>query len=76
MGLLGINPLTKKHLEKRKTDSLALYALIYLKMDMSRKRELQKQFIGYTQNLTQDDRLNELLDWEKEQEILNWLDSL
>lgn len=50
--------------------------MIYLKMDLSRKRELQRQFISYTQNLTQDDRLDELLDWEKEQETLNWLDSL
>lgn len=50
--------------------------MIYLKMDLSRKRELQKKFLAYTQNLTQDDKLDELLDWENEQETLNWLDSL
>jgi site-specific recombinase XerD len=50
--------------------------MVYLKMDLSRKRELQKKFIAYTQNLTQDDKLDELLDWEREQETLNWLDSL
>lgn len=50
--------------------------MVYLKMDLSRKRELQKKFIAYTQNLTQDDKLDDLLDWEREQETLNWLDSL
>ena len=50
--------------------------MIYLKMDLSRKRELQKNFIVYTQNLTQDEKLDELLDWENEQETLNWLDTL
>ncbi|MBS3779900.1 MAG: tyrosine-type recombinase/integrase [Desulfovermiculus sp.] len=50
--------------------------MIYLKMDISRKRELQKSFIVYTQNLTQDEKLDELLDWENEQETLNWLDTL
>jgi site-specific recombinase XerD len=50
--------------------------MVYLKMDLSRKRELQQKFIAYTQNLTQDDKLDDLLDWEREQETLNWLDSL
>jgi len=50
--------------------------MIYLKMDISRKRGLQKSFIVYTQNLTQDEKLDELLDWENEQETLNWLDTL
>ena len=49
---------------------------IYLRMSLSRKRELQNKFIRYTQNLTQDDKLDELLDWENEQETLNWLDTL
>lgn len=50
--------------------------MVYLKLSLSRKRELQQKFIEYTQNQTHDPKLDELLDWEKEQETLDWLDSL
>jgi site-specific recombinase XerD len=51
-------------------------SMVYLKLSLNRKQELQQKFIEYTQNQTRDPKLDELLDWEKEQETLNWLDSL
>lgn len=50
--------------------------MVYLKLNLTRKRELQKDFNDYTQNLTKDEKLDQLLDWENEQETLHWLDSL
>lgn len=50
--------------------------MIYLKLNLTRKKELQKRFIEYTQNQIKDSKLDQLLDWENEQETLNWLDSL
>lgn len=51
--------------------------MAYLHLDLSRKREIQKRFIQYTQSsLTQDPKIDELIDWEHQQETLKWLDSL
>jgi site-specific recombinase XerD len=51
--------------------------MIYLHMNLSHKREIQKRFIEYTQStLTDDPRIKELMDWENEEETLAWLDSL
>ncbi|RQD56242.1 MAG: integrase, partial [Desulfonatronovibrio sp. MSAO_Bac4] len=50
--------------------------MVYLKLDLTRKKELQKKFIEYTQNQIKDEKLDELINWENEQETLNWLDSL
>jgi site-specific recombinase XerD len=50
--------------------------MVYLKLSLTRKRELQKKFIEYTQNQTKDQKLDQLLDWENEQDTLNWLDNL
>ena len=50
---------------------------VYLHLDLSRKKEVQKHFIAYTQSLlTQDPQIDELIDWENRKEILTWLDSL
>jgi site-specific recombinase XerD len=52
-------------------------SMIYLHMNLSYKREIQKKFIKYTQStLTDDPRIKELMDWENEEETLAWLDSL
>jgi len=48
----------------------------YLKLNLNQKQELQKKFIEYTKNQTKDEKLDDLLDWENEQETLNWLDNL
>ena len=51
--------------------------MIYLHLDLTRRRAVQKKFIEYTQSLlAQDPKIDELIDWENEEETLNWLDSL
>ena len=51
--------------------------MIYLHMDLSFKRKIQKEFIKYTQSkLTDGPKVKELMDWENEEETLTWLDSL
>jgi len=51
--------------------------MVYLRLDMKRRKQIQDQFIKYTQTLlSQDDKIEELIDWENKEEILEWLDSL
>jgi len=51
--------------------------MIYLHLDLGHRKQIQKKFIAYTQSLlNQDDKIDELIDWENKEEILNWLDSL
>jgi integrase/recombinase XerD len=51
--------------------------MVYLHMDLTHKRAVQKKFIQYAQStLKQDPKLDELIDWDHKQDILAWLDSL
>jgi len=51
--------------------------MIYLHLDLGHRQQIQKKFIAYTQSLlNQDDKIDELIDWENKEDILNWLDSL
>jgi site-specific recombinase XerD len=51
--------------------------MIYLHLDLSHRERIQKKFIAHTQSLlNQDDKINDLINWENKEEILNWLDSL
>ncbi|MBU0973735.1 MAG: site-specific integrase [Proteobacteria bacterium] len=51
--------------------------MIYLQLDLSKKREIQKKLIEYMQSkINQDKKIDELIDWENNAEILAWLDSL
>jgi len=51
--------------------------MAYLHIDLSRKRDIQKRFIEYTQSkITHDKKIDELIDWENNKETLTWLDSL
>ena len=51
--------------------------MIYLHLDLSHRQGIQKKFITHTQSLiSQDDKIDELVDWENKEEILSWLDSL
>jgi hypothetical protein len=51
--------------------------MVYLKLNLSARREAQKRFIEHTQSrLDLDPKINELLDWEHKEEVLSWLDSL
>jgi integrase/recombinase XerD len=49
----------------------------YLHMDLTRRQQIQKRFIEYTQSaLTLDPKIDELIDWENKWDVLTWLDSL
>ena len=51
--------------------------MTYLHMDLTHKRSIQEQFIRYSQSLlSQDPRLEALVDWENRQDTLAWLDTL
>ena len=50
---------------------------IYLHLDLNRKRHIQQRFIKYMQSVvTTDSKIEELLQWEGDQDIMAWLDSL
>jgi integrase/recombinase XerD len=50
---------------------------IYLHLDLNRRRHIQKRFIRYMQSvLTDDSKIEELLQWENEGDLMAWLDSL
>ena len=50
---------------------------VYLHLDLNRKRHIQKRFVKYMQSiLTQDPKIEELLQWENKEDIMAWLDSL
>ena len=51
--------------------------MTYLHMDLTRKRDVQKQFIEYSSKvIEQDPKIEDLIDWENKQDTLTWLDSL
>jgi site-specific recombinase XerD len=51
--------------------------MIYLHMNLTFKREVQKEFIKYTQSkLIEIPKIKELMDWENEEETLIWLEGL
>jgi site-specific recombinase XerD len=63
----------KNHLGHEKLES----TMIYLHLNLQKKREVQKRFIEYTRSSYSDDpAIDQLIDWEKKEEILRWLDSL
>ena len=50
---------------------------LYLHLDLNRRRHIQKRFIRYMQSvLTDDSKIEELLQWENEGDLMEWLDSL
>lgn len=63
----------KNHLGHENINS----TLLYLHMNLTQRRAVQKKFIEYTQsNLSHDPKIDELIDWENKKDILEWLDSL
>ena len=51
--------------------------MIYLQLDLSKKREIQNKLIEYMQSkINHDKKIDELIDWKNNAEILAWLDSL
>jgi len=63
----------KNHLGHEKLGS----TMVYLHLDLPKRRDVQKRFIEYTKsNLNNDPKINELIDWKNKEKTLNWLDSL
>lgn len=63
----------KNHLGHEKLSS----TMVYLKLNLARKRDVQKAFINFTNSLLTDDpKISEMLDWENKDKIKEWLDSL
>lgn len=51
--------------------------MVYLQMDLSRRRKIQKRFTEYTQSvLSRNAAIEELIDQEDKDDIMTWLDSL
>jgi hypothetical protein len=51
--------------------------MVYLQLDLTRKKEIQEQFTAYAQSLiTTDPKIEELLDWENKEDVMTWLDTL
>ena len=50
---------------------------VYLHLDLNRRRHIQKQFIRHMESvLTFDPKIDELLGWENDKDIMKWLDEL
>ena len=51
--------------------------MVYLQLDLNQKRQLQEDFIRFTQqHLKSDPKIDELIQWENKQNVLEWLDNL
>ena len=51
--------------------------MMYLQLDLSKKREIQNKLMKYMQSkINHDKKIDELIDWENNADILAWLDSL
>jgi site-specific recombinase XerC len=51
--------------------------MIYLKLDLSKRKEIQKNYMDYMQTAIEEDEIiNNLIEWENDQEVFEWLDSL
>jgi site-specific recombinase XerD len=63
----------KNHLGHNNVQS----TMIYLQLDLNRKRSIQRELIAYMQSvLSEDPKIEELLQWEDKNNLLKWLDSL
>ena len=50
---------------------------VYLHLDLNHRRHIQKQFIRHMESvLTFDPKIDELLGWENDKDIMKWLDDL
>lgn len=51
--------------------------MVYLNLELTRKREIQKELIEYNKaTVNNDEKLNQLVNWENKNKTLEWLDSL
>jgi len=51
--------------------------MTYLHLDLNLRRQIQKGFIHYMQSvITLDPKIEELLQWESDKDMIAWLDNL
>jgi integrase/recombinase XerD len=51
--------------------------MTYLHLDLTLRRQIQKGFINYMQSvITLDPKIEELLQWESDKDMIAWLDNL
>ena len=51
--------------------------MTYLQLDLNHRRHIQRGFINYMQSVINDDpKIDQLLQWEGDKDILTWLDGL
>ena len=51
--------------------------MVYLQLDLTRRREIQNRFIHYMQSvLTLDPKIDELLQYESDKDMMAWLGKL
>jgi len=51
--------------------------ILYLQLDLNQRRHIQREFIRHMQSvLTDDSKIEELLQWDNEGDLMAWLDSL
>jgi hypothetical protein len=51
--------------------------MTYLHLDLTLRRHIQKRYINYMQSLiTLDPKIEELLQWESDKDMIAWLDNL
>ncbi len=63
----------KNHLGHENLES----TMTYLHLNVSRKREAQNEFLKHIHStIPEDNKMDDLLNWERKDEILDWLDSL
>jgi len=63
----------KNHLGHESINS----TMIYLKLDLSKRKQVQKNYMDYMQTvIEEDEKINDLINWEEDHEVREWLDSL
>ncbi len=51
--------------------------MVYLNLGISRRKKIQKEFMEHAKSMISNDKkLNELVDWDTQDDILKWLDKL
>lgn len=64
-------------IQKRLGHDNAQSTMIYLHLDLNRRRHIQKEFIRHMDSvLTLDPKIDELLNWESDSDMMTWLDTL
>ena len=51
--------------------------MVYLHLDLNRRRDIQRRFLRHMDGLLREDpKINELLGWENDRDLMRWLDTL